>query len=64
MTDVITFEFYSDTNQANAVDELDSMGLDYLINGVGFVQVGKSDYDAMADSIEAIVKENGGVLLG
>ena len=60
MSDVVTFEFYSDTNQANALEELDEIGMDYLMNGNGFIEVGRSDYRNMGESIEAIVKANGG----
>jgi hypothetical protein len=62
MTDVVVFEFFSDTNQANAADELEAMELEYFVNGQGFIEVGKIDFDAMGDSITAIVKENGGFI--
>lgn len=60
MSDVVTFEFYSDTNQANALDELEGLALDYLVNGIGFIEVGFEDFQAMGDSIETIVEANGG----
>jgi len=59
----VTFNFYSDTNKNNALDELEMLSLDYLLNGGDFITVGREDYDAMGDSIDAIMKENGGVLV-
>lgn len=64
MTDVVTFEFYSDTNLSNAYDELEMMALDMLGRDGSQITVGFEDYQAMGDSIEAIVKFNGGEVLG
>ena len=64
MSDVITFEFYSDTNLGNAYDELQLMSLDVLDKEGSRITVSFEDYDAMGDSIEAIVSLNGGEVLG
>ncbi len=63
MNNVVTFEFYSDTNLSNALDELQSMSLDVLNREATVIMVGSSDYNEMGDSIEAIIEANGGVLL-
>jgi hypothetical protein len=60
MSDVITFEFYSDTNLGNAYDELQLMSLDMLGKDGTRLTVGREDMQAMGDSIEAIMGYNGG----
>ncbi|MCH7675395.1 hypothetical protein IH879_10640 [candidate division KSB1 bacterium] len=62
MSEVISFEFYSDTNQSNAYDELSMMALDIERDGTVLI-VSRTDMDAMGDSIEAIMKYNGGELV-
>lgn len=62
MSDSI-FQFYSDTNQSNALDELEGMALDEYYKIGTTIKVSKSDMDAMGDSIEAIVKANGGEVI-
>ena len=64
MSNVVTFEFYSDTNLHNAYDELQLMSLDLLGREGGMLVVGFEDYQAMGESIYAIVKSNGGEILG
>ena len=54
------FQFYSDTNQMNAANELEGMELDEFHTEGTEIHVSRSDMDAMGDSIEAIVKANGG----
>lgn len=63
MTDVVTFQFYSDTNMGNAYDELDLMGVDVLKEGTTLT-VAFTDYKAMGDSIDTIIGTNSGDLLG
>ena len=64
MNDVVTFEFYSDTNLESAFDELQLMSLDVLTKEAGTILVGLSDWRAMQDSIEAIIDDHGGELVG
>lgn len=64
MSDVVTFRFYSDTNLGNAYDELQLMSLDMLGREGDDLVVGFEDYQAMGDSIDAIVSYNGGDLIG
>jgi len=60
MPEIATFQFYSDTNQNNAVDEIAGMALDdYYVLGTRIV-ISQSDMSAMGDSIEEIMKSNGG----
>lgn len=63
MSNVVTFEFYSDTNVGNAYDELELMALDLLVRAGDEITVSFEDYQAMGDSIEAIVKYYGGELI-
>jgi hypothetical protein len=63
MSSVITFEFYSDTNLANAFDELQLMSLDSVERQGISIVVGHSDMQAMGDSIETIIAEHGGELV-
>lgn len=63
MSDVVLFEFYSDTNLGNAYDELQLMSLDVLRKEGSRLVIGEADYQAMGDSIAAIVSENGGEAL-
>lgn len=62
MSDVTTFVFYSDTNLSNALDELQLMSLDFVEQQGTSIVVGKSDMDAMNDSIGAIMGDHGGEL--
>lgn len=55
----VTFEFYSDTNIYNAIDELQLMSLDPEREG-NLLLVSGEDMQAMGDSIEAIISQNGG----
>jgi len=57
-----TFEFYSDTNIGNAIDELQLMSLDPEREGSNIV-ISSEDMQAMGDSIEAIISSNGGEML-
>lgn len=63
MNSVITFEFYSDTNLGNALDELQLMSLDSVERQGSSIVVGHSDMQAMGDSIETIIAEHGGELI-
>jgi hypothetical protein len=63
MSDVVTFEFYSDTNLGNAFDELQLMSLDILEKEDRKIIVGYEDFQAMGDSIEAIMGLNGGEVI-
>lgn len=63
MTDVITFEFYSDTNLSNAFDELQLMSLDVLERQGTSIVIGAPDMQAMGDSIDTIISYNGGELV-
>lgn len=63
MSDTVSFEFYSDTNIANAYDELQLMSLSMLGKEGSTLVVGRDDMDAMGDSIEAIMGYNGGEIL-
>ena len=60
MPEITIFQFYSDTNQNNAFDELSGMALDGYEKVGTTIEVSKSDMAAMGDSIEAIAKANGG----
>ena len=60
MPEITVFQFYSDTNQNNAFDELDGMALDEFGKVGTTIHVSQSDMAAMGDSILAIVKANGG----
>ena len=62
MEDVVHFTFGSDTNQNNAFEELQLMSLDVLYKDGNDLVVGREDFSAMWDSIEAVVEENGGWL--
>lgn len=64
MSDVVEFEFFSDTNQNNAYEELQLLALDILYKSDNLLVVGREDFAAMWDSIEAIVENNGGELIG
>ncbi len=57
-----TFEFYSDTNIGNAIDELQLMSLDPEREGDN-IRISSEDMQAMGDSIEAIISSNGGELV-
>ena len=57
-----TFEFYSDTNLGNAIDELQLMSLDPEREGSNLI-VASEDMQALGDSIEAIIASNGGELV-
>jgi len=63
MSDTVSFEFYSDTNIANAYDELQLMSLDMLGKEGSTLVVGRQDMQAMGPSIEAIMGYNGGELI-
>ena len=60
MPEITVFQFYSDTNQNNAFDELSGMALDGYEKVGTTIEVNKSDMAAMGDSILAIVNANGG----
>jgi hypothetical protein len=64
MNDVVTFEFYSDTNLEGAFDELQLMSLDVLSKEADTIAVGIDDWRAFEDSIATIVSANGGELVG
>lgn len=55
----LTFEFYSDTNLSNAIDELQLMSLEPEREGSN-IRITSEDMQAMGDSIEAIIAANGG----
>jgi len=58
----LTFEFYSDTNLNNAIDELQLMSLEPEREGSN-LRITSEDMQAMGDSIEAIIASNGGELI-
>ena len=58
----LTFEFYSDTNLGNALDELQLMSLEPEREGSN-LRISSEDMQAMGDSIEAIIASNGGELV-
>jgi len=58
----LTFEFYSDTNLGNAMDELQLMSLEPEREGSN-LRISSEDMQAMGDSIEAIIASNGGELV-
>ena len=58
----VTFEFYSDTNLGNAIDELQLMSLEPEREGSN-LRITSEDMQAMGDSIEAIISSNGGELI-
>ena len=58
----VTFEFYSDTNLGNAMDELQLMSLKPEREGSN-IRITSEDMQAMGDSIEAIISANGGEIL-
>ena len=60
MPEITVFQFYSDTNQNNAFDELSGMALDGLAKEGTTIEISLPDMSAMGDSIVAIVKANGG----
>ena len=60
MPEVTIFQFYSDTNQNNAFDELSGMALDGMTKQGTTIEISLPDMSAMGDSIVAIVQANGG----
>ena len=63
MPNITVFKFYSDTNQANAADELAGMALDNFYTTGTEIHVSQLDMSAMGDSIVDIVKANGGEIV-
>lgn len=62
--DEVILEFYSDSNISNAYDELQLMSLDALRKEGDRITITLDDYQSLGDSIETIVKSNGGEILG
>jgi len=59
MTGPVVFNFYSDTNQRLALDELQLLGLDDMTEDSFAIHIGQQEYDALGGSIDAIMDEYG-----
>lgn len=59
MNDAVCFNFFSDTNQAIAMDELSLLSLDDIVEDTFSVYIGRADYDAMQEPIDAIMSSYG-----
>ena len=61
---MVRFSFYSDTNANNAYEELQLLALKTVQKDQGDILVGMEDFLEMRDSIEIIIEDNGGKILG
>jgi len=59
MSGVVVFNFYSDTNQKLALDELQLLALDDITEDTFSIHIGQHDYDALGGSIDAIMDSYG-----
>lgn len=59
MSDTVRFDFFSDTNQKLALDELGLLQLDDMVEDTFSIYIGNADYAAMQDSIDAIMESYG-----
>ncbi len=59
MTGPIVFNFFSDTNQKLALDELQLLGLDDMTEDTFAISIGQEDYDALGVAIDTIMDEYG-----
>ena len=59
MTGTVVFNFYSDTNQKLALDEVQLLGLDDMTEDSFAIHIGQQEYDALGGSIDAIMDAYG-----
>ncbi len=59
MSGTVVFNFFSDTNQKLALDELQLLQLDDMTEDTFAIHIGQHDYDALGSSIDAIMDEYG-----
>lgn len=59
VSDAVRFDFFSDTNQKLALEELQLLSLDDMVEDTFAIYIGQSDYGQMQDSIDAIMDSYG-----
>ena len=55
----VVFNFFSDTNQRLALDELQLLQLDDLSTDTFAIHIGERDYDLLSEAIDAIMDNYG-----